>query len=87
MIDLTQYTSSIKEDNNLTEIFVIIKKNIYDAIREHNGEFYCNERIFTIKEFNTNLIGLGKDCDFYVLLIMEEVNWSKRNRKIKELGL
>jgi len=87
MIDLTKYTQSIKEDGCLTELFVVIKKDVYDDIRKHDGEFCYNERVFTLKEFNTDLIGLGYDCDYHVLLVMNEVDWSKRDRKIKELGL
>ena len=90
MIDLTLYVHRDKpfyRNGNNIDVFMTIDKCMYDAIRTHDGTFLVDDSEYTLLEFNTNYIGLGKDFDIHLGIVLEETQSSVRNKKIKELGL
>lgn len=88
MIDLSMYVYDEYKKGDDTELFLIVKKDMYDKLRDSDiGELYYNDRVFTIKNFATDCIGLGYDCDFHIFISVDETIRSIRNKKLKQLGI
>lgn len=90
MIDLTPYVHRdkpfYKQDNKI-DVFMTIDKCMYDEIRTHKDILLLDGNEYNLIEFNTNYIGLGKEFDIHISIVLEETKSSIRNKKIKELGL
>jgi hypothetical protein len=98
MIDLTPYVHRDKPFftvNNNIDVFMTIDKCMYDAIRTNKDTLLLDGNEYNLIEFNTNrfhypitnYIGLGKEFDIHISIVLEETKSSIRNKKIKELGL
>ena len=90
MIDLTPYVHRDKpffSVNNEIDVFMTIDKCMYDAIRTNKDTLLLDGNEYNLIEFNTNYIGLGKEFDLHISIVLEETKSSIRNKKIKELGL
>lgn len=90
MIDLTPHIhrdKPFRNSDNSIDVFMTIDKYMYDAIRTHDGTFLVDDREYNLLEFNTNYIGLGKEFDIHLGVVLTETISSVRNKKIKELGL
>lgn len=91
VITLTPYlksgigTPKSKEDGIL-QLSFIVKKDLFDMIRKHDGEFLIFSSHYTLVSMDTNYIGYGTiNFDLGINCVMRETMESIRNRKINEI--
>lgn len=85
------FTEPLKRSDGYSEFFISIPKKEFDKIKGKDLEIVISDTHYkshyNLITYDSNYDNMSDDYDIHISIVVEELEWSKRNKKIQDLGI